>query len=161
MQVSSAIRRTALTGLRRRMIATPVRCAWFGASDALPVNAPQPKKVENEHMYGNYDVFRGDPEVDPIGYEVDQTFLITKIHEKEAALNDFFTPEFKGEDADDQLLQIFLEDGMHMAEINGQKIVVPDCENTLEWVLNTPIEYHCFDEVPVVVDQPDSIDLEE
>lgn len=46
MQVSSAIRRTALRSIRSsRMTAAPVRHAWLGASDALAEGAPVPKKV--------------------------------------------------------------------------------------------------------------------
>jgi hypothetical protein len=44
------------------------------------------------------------------------------------------------------------EDGQRCTKIYNEEIAVPWLEWTLEWVLNTPPDYHSFDETPVIVE---------
>lgn len=37
----------------------------------------------------------------------------------------------------------------------GEEVVFPDLENTLEWVLSTPVEAHLFEEVPIIKECPE------
>ena len=56
---------------------------------------------------------------------------------------------------DEDLMEIDVsinEDGDRIAEINGETVVVPVLEWTLEWVLSSPPDYHTFDETPIVVE---------
>lgn len=39
-------------------------------------------------------------------------------------------------------------EGDLVGTFQGEQVIFPDMENTLEWVLTTPVDLHLFDEVP-------------
>ncbi len=46
-------------------------------------------------------------------------------------------------------------DGVLVGEVQGEKVVFPELEPTLEWVLTTPVELHLFEELPYVKLSPE------
>ena len=50
------------------------------------------------------------------------------------------------------MLSVVNEDGKLWTKIQGEHVVVPKLEQTLEWMLESPPDYHSFDELPLIVD---------
>jgi len=48
------------------------------------------------------------------------------------------------------------EEGDLEGEIGGEKVIFPEQEPTLEWVLSTPVDLHLFEESPIVKECPES-----
>lgn len=42
------------------------------------------------------------------------------------------------------------EDGDLVGRFDGEDVIFPDLEPTLEWVLTTPVELHLFEEAPIL-----------
>jgi hypothetical protein len=42
------------------------------------------------------------------------------------------------------------EDGDLVGRFEGEDVIFPDLEPTLEWVLTSPVELHLFEETPIV-----------
>lgn len=40
-------------------------------------------------------------------------------------------------------------------KVNGEDIWVPDVSRSIEWVLDTPVDLHLFDECPVIKECPE------
>jgi hypothetical protein len=47
------------------------------------------------------------------------------------------------------------EEGDLEGVINGEPVIFPEQEPTIEWVLSTPVDLHLFDEVPIVKECPE------
>jgi len=45
-------------------------------------------------------------------------------------------------------------DGLPIAVINGEEVVVPQLEDTLEFTLSSPMDLHTFEESPVIKETP-------
>ena len=50
------------------------------------------------------------------------------------------------------MISLVHEEGKLWTKIQGEHVVVPKLEQTLEWILTSPPDYHSFDELPVIVD---------
>lgn len=42
------------------------------------------------------------------------------------------------------------EDGDLVGRFEGEDVIFPDLEPTLEWVLSTPVDMHLFEEAPIL-----------
>ena len=42
------------------------------------------------------------------------------------------------------------EDGDLVGRFDGEDVIFPDLEPTLEWVLSTPVDMHLFEEAPII-----------
>ena len=42
------------------------------------------------------------------------------------------------------------DDGVLIGEYQGETVVFPDLEPTLEWLCSTPVDVHLFEESPIV-----------
>ena len=47
------------------------------------------------------------------------------------------------------------EDGDLIGEWEGEEVIFPDLETSLEWVISTPVDTHLFEEVPIIKECPD------
>ena len=51
------------------------------------------------------------------------------------------------------------EEGDLVGEWEGEEVIFPDLETSLEWVLTTPVDTHLFEEVPIIKECPDTEQL--
>jgi len=48
-----------------------------------------------------------------------------------------------------------LSDGCLYGEWEGERVIFPDMETSLDWVLSTPVETHLFEEQPIIKECPE------
>ena len=51
------------------------------------------------------------------------------------------------------------EEGDLIGQWEGEEVIFPDLETSLEWVLSTPVDTHLFEEVPIIKECPDTDQL--
>jgi len=52
-------------------------------------------------------------------------------------------------------------DGTRIVNVEGEEVVIPSMEYSIEWVLDNPVPVHTFDEPPLVLetDHPEGFDV--